>query len=288
MKKQKLIVSCVFGICAVLLYLGTLFTEKTVSVMTINETVPLKIVLKDDHQQLIPLTVYRQCQDVIGCLNESLNVMSHSYGDLHAVLPLYAQVLSLECSDHCVVNFSKEILEFAPPKKMQVEQALSVLLSEYEDVEIRVENEKTDALQLHVDYLNPVHFVQHDYTQGRFYQMYQMKEINDVDLLVPVLIFAKSDDAISVIENYYSMIVSVQFDNVNLRTVQIEEGSPYRLTLSDECIENQGLVMSEVLPILHSIKRHTEAEEVEIVVSGITVDQINLEELILNEIHLSE
>ena len=108
------------------------------------------------------------------------------------------------------------------------------------------------------------------------------------DLLVPVLIFAKSTDAISVIENYYSMNVSVQFDNVNFQSVKIEEGDPYRLILSSECLKNHELIMQDIFPILHSLKRHTDAEKVEIIVSDVIVAEINLNDLVLNEIHLSD
>ena len=288
MKKEKRIVACVLGVIAVLMYVATWGKEDMVPVMSMDETVLLNIVLQDDQHQLIPLSVPVECSSEFACLNHAMQMMSHSYGDLHAVLPQHVQLLSLECTDRCLVNCSKEILEFAPSKRVQIEQALSAVLSKYDAVDLVVENEPTEALKLHDDYLNPVHFVQQDYTKGSFYQMYQTKQINDVELLVPVLIFAKSCDAISVIENYYSMIVSVQFDNVSFQSVQIEEGNPYRLIVSSECIENQGLKMNLILPILHSLKAHTDAQVVDVVVSDVLVEQINLNELILNEIHLCD
>ena len=288
MRKKKLIVACVFGFCSALMYLSIRFKEDTLSVMKTHETVYLNIVLKDDQNRLIPLTVQSDCTDEMGCLNHALDLMSHSYDQLHAVLPLPAQVLSLDCDERCVVNFSKEILEFPPAKRSQVEQVLSLMLKDYDHVELRVENQITDAIQLHDVFLNPVHFVEQDYTKGYFYQMYQMKHLNHVDLLVPVLIFAKCDDPLSVIEEFYSSLVSVQFDNVNFQSVQIIEGNPYRLILSGECMDKDGLVMNEILPILHSLKQHTDAQEIEIVVCDVIVDKINLNELILNEIHLSD
>ena len=46
--------------------------------------------------------------------------------------------------------------------------------------------------------------------------------------------------------------------------------------------------MQDVLPVLHSMKRYTDAKEVEIVVSDIIIEKISLDDLILNEIHLSD
>ena len=192
MKKEKRIVACVLGVIAVLMYVATWGKEDMVPVLSMDETVLLNIVLQDDQHQLIPLSVPVECTSEFACLNQAMQMMSHSYGDLHAVLPQHVQLLSLECTDRCLVNCSKEILEFAPSKRVQIEQALSVVLSKYDAVDLVVENEPTEALKLHDDYLNPVHFVQQDYTKGSFYQMYQTKQINDVELLVPVLIFAKS------------------------------------------------------------------------------------------------
>jgi hypothetical protein len=75
---------------------------------------------------------------------------------------------------------------------------------------------------------------------------------------------------------------------VNFQSVNIEEGNPYQLILSSECLKNHELAMQDVLPVLHSLKRYTDAEEVEIVVSDIIVEKINLDDLILNEIYLSD
>ena len=287
MKNKKMIAACVFGVFAVLMYFNNFSREESVQVVSTDETVPMQIVLKDEQNHLIPLTVQSDCTDEIGCLNSALELMSHSHGQFHSVLPLHVQVLSLECTDHCTVDFSKELLEFAPGKKSQIEQALSVLLQKYENVEIKVENQAIDVFRIQ-NYLNPVRFIEHDYTKGYLYEMYQTKELNDRKLLVPVVIFAKSSDAVSVIENYYSMNVSVQFDNVNFQSVKIEEGNPYQLILSSECLKNHQLVMQDVLPVLHSMKRYTDAKEVEIVVSDIIVEKISLDDLILNEIHLSD
>ncbi len=287
MNRKKLIVAGMFGIFAVMMYFSNSAQNDTVSVFLNQGTVPLQIVLKDDQNHLIPLTVQSECEDEIGCLNRALELMSHSYQQLHAVLPQHVQVLSLECTDSCIVDFSKELLEFAPSKRNQVEQALSVLLQKYENVQILVESQAVNGIQIH-DYLNQVHLIEQDYSKGYLYQMYQTKELNGVELLVPVMIYAKSADVVSVIDNYYSMNVSVQFDNVNFRSVQIEEGNPYRLILSSECIQNHNLLMHDILPILHSLKQYTDASEVEIVVSDVIVEKINLNDLILNEINLSD
>ncbi len=287
MKNMKLIATCVFGVSAVLMYFNNFVQEESVPVVLTHETVPLQIVLKDGQNHLIPLTVQSDCRDEIGCLNSALELMSHSHGEFQSVLPLHVQVLSVDCTDHCIVDFSKELLEFVPGKKVQVEQALSVLLQKYENVEIKVENQEMKDFHIQ-NYLNPIRFIEHDYTKGYLYEMYQTIELNDRNLLVPVMIFAKSADAVSVIENYYSMNVSVQFDNVNFQSVKIEEGNPYQLILSSECLKNHELMIQDVLPILHSLNRYTDAAEVQIVVSDVVVDEINLDELVLNEIHLSD
>jgi hypothetical protein len=269
------------------MYFSDFIQKESVPVVSGFETVPIQIVLKDDQDHLIPLTVQSDCTDEIACLNKALHLMSHSYGQLHAVLPQHVQVHSLVCEPACVVDFSKELLEFVPAEKSQIEQVLSVLLQKYENVEITVENQTIEAIQLH-EYLKPFHLIEKDYTKGYLYQMYQTKELNNTRLLVPVMIFAKSADAVSVIENYYSMNVSVQFDNVNFQTVKIEEGDPYQLILSPECLKNHELLVQDILPVLHSLNQYTDAVEVEIVVSDVVVGKINLNELILNEIYLPD
>ena len=201
MKNRKLVV--LFACCALLMYF--MRTEKTVSVVqTESEHRPLVVVLKDEHDLLIPLTINSSCSDEIGCLNEALSFMSHSLMGLFSVLPQHAQIQSILCEEGCVIDFTKEILEFMPSKKKQVEQALSVVLNEYDNVILTVEG-KPSPLHLESDtILNPVRLVDQDYSKGYLYQMYMMKEVMNEQLLVPVAIYAPTADSISVIEQFYS------------------------------------------------------------------------------------
>ena len=275
-----------FACCALLMYFVR--TEKAVSVVqTESEHRPLVVVLKDEHDFLIPLTISSSCSDEIGCLNEALSFMSQSSMGLFSVLPHHAQIQSILCEEGCVIDFTKEILEFMPSKKDQIEQVLSVVLNQYDNVILTVEG-KPSPLRLKSDtILNPVRLVDQDYSKGYLYQMYMMKEVMNEQLLVPVAIYAPTADSISVIEQFYSMQVSVQFDNIDYATIQLEQADPWRLNLVVKDAENLKDSAS-VMAVLHSIKKHTDAKSVELIINDVVVQQFELDELPFNQIHLSD
>ena len=117
--------------------------------------------------------------------------------------------------------------------------------------------------------------------------MYMIKEVMDKQLLVPVAIYAPSADAISVIEQFYAMQVSVQFDNIDYATIRLEQADPWRLNLVMEDAENLKDSAS-LMAVLHSMKKHTDAKSVELIVNNVIVERFELDELPFNQIHLSD
>ena len=89
------------------------------------------------------------------------------------------------------------------------------------------------------------------------------------------------------IEQFYSMQVSVQFDNIHYSSIQLEQADPWRLFIVMEDAENMKDSAS-VMAILHSIKKHTDAKSVELIINDVVVQQFELDELPFNQIHLSD
>ena len=290
MKKWKQGALVVCSVAAVIVYLSSK-KEPVQSVMieSSEKMVDLEVVLKDSSEHLIPFTIQSACTTELECLNESISFMSNAHDEFEAVLPKSVTVQSISCDAGCVIDFSKELLEFEPSKKNQVEQVLSYVLDEYESVSVSIDGNPSTQLQL-VDEvkLNDVHLLQKDYSRGNLYQMYMSKEVKGNSLIIPVVIHSSNSDALDVIENFYNVSYSVQFDTINFNQVEIIDGDPMQVLLSSECMENHQIVSSSVLPILYSLKNVNESATVQIVVDGVVADEIVLSELRINDFYLFE
>lgn len=287
MKKSQIAAVC-FACIALVLYFTQDKEESSVAVS--NEPASsIEIVLKNEMNQLVPLTIKSSCSTEMECLNASFSMSSKDYQKLYGTLPVHVSILSLECSESCKIDFSQEILEFEPSRQQEVEQVVAYLLKNYPDAEITVEGKAVSLFKTDTDhYLNTAYFLDEDYHRGRLYQMYMTEEIQDQNVAVPVVVYSKEMNPLKAIEAYYGASASVQFDNMHYQHVEIVDENPLIVRLSAECMMNQQLNDALVLPILYSLKKHTDASNVWIEVDGVIVREVALNDVRINDFHLSE
>lgn len=285
MSKSK-VIGLLFGLIALVYYLTE---DKPVVIETmdeVNKMIP--IVMKYD-DVLVPLHIESGCTTNEECLNHSLSVMSDSYGDLNKTMPRHVNVNSIVCHDQCIVDFSDEILEFDPKNEHQIEQVIGYLLNEYNLDAVTVEGKEIENLSFDDRvYLNRTNFLEQDYHRGYLYQMYMLKEISDAMLAIPVVVHMNIDDPIEAIETYYRCNASVQFDNLSFQKVEILEGNPMSLHLSNECMNHAQLQDEMILPILYSLQHIFQDSKVDVYVNDVCVQNVDLNELEINEFTLSQ
>ncbi|MBQ4342321.1 MAG: hypothetical protein IJC38_00355 [Erysipelotrichaceae bacterium] len=286
MKKNQFLVCC-FAMLALVLLVSQ--EEKPEMMVSKEMDSMIEIVLKNNKNQLIPLTVQSGCTNEVDCLNESLFLMSKDYDGLYSTIPVSAAVQLIECENICRIDFTSEILEFEPKHLNQMKQVLHFLLKDYPDVLITVEGKEDPRLQLDSsNYLNATYFLDEDYHRGYLYQMFMIEEIQNQKVAVPVVVYSSVSNPVEVIELYYGTTTSVQFDNLHFRTVELIDGEPLEVRLSQECMINQSLNDELVLPILYSLQYHTNVHVVKIVVDGVLVKEVDLDDLNINEFVLSK
>ncbi len=277
----------VFACMAVIFFL----TDENQSAVTVMSDIErwIPVVMKDDSGLLVPLHVKSACTTDAECLNESLNIMSSSFEDFQKTVPVHISVNSLDCSERCTADLSKEILEYNPAHEETMKQVIHYLFEAYGIDELTVQDEASSLLGQDAKcFLNQTHFLEEDYQRGNLYQMYMLKEASNQILAVPVVVHMEEDDPLSAIERYYSSSASVQFDNVVYQQVEITEGEPLTLNLSGECIVNTEVNDDLILPILYSIQHVFDASTVRVVVDGVYCDEYSLSDLKINEFFLAE
>ncbi len=264
--------------------------QKQPVVQVMNETERwIPVVMKDDSGLLVPLHVKSTCITDAECLNESFDFMSSSFESFYKTVPMHISVNSIECTDICTADVSKQILEYDPVRFEQIQQVVNYLLDAYGIDELKVDGEDSSVFTLESScFLNQIHFLEQDYHQGNLYQMYMLKEVSNQMIAIPVVVHMDEDDPLQAIEQYYSSNASVQFDNVHFQHVQIEQGDVLTLNLSGECIVNTELSEDLILPILYSIQHVSDIQTVRVAVEGVQSAEFQLNELKINEFMLSE
>ena len=286
MKKSQFL-ACCFAMLALVLFVSQ--EEKPEMMVSKEMDSMIEIVLKNNKNQLIPLTVQSGCTNEVDCLNESLFLMSKDYDELYSTIPVSSAVQLIECENICRIDFTSEILEFEPKHQHQIQQVLSYLLKDYPEVVITVDGKEESKLHLDsIGFLNSIYFLEEDYHRGYLYQMFMIEEVQNQKVAVPVVVYSSNSNPVEVIELYYGKNASVQFDNIHFHTVDIIDGEPLEVRLSQECMINQSLNDDLVLPIFYSLQKHTKAHAVEIVVDGVIVKEIVLDDLNINEFVLSK
>lgn len=289
MKKFNQISCILCSVLAVFLYFHQK-DEKSMSVFQLEQnSSKIEVVLKNSKGHLVPFTVESSCSTEAECLNEAVFMMSNSHGIYSATLPKHTQVLSVQCDENCIVDFSKELLEYNPAKQREIQQALSYLMKQMNCKLFTVEGQVSDKLTIDENVLlNQSYFIDSDLHRGYLYQMYMSQITDNGSVLIPVIVHAMSDDFVKVLETYYTSSTSVQWDTLNFREFQLIEGDVLQLHLSDECIINHTFVLDKVLPILFSLKERYPEKSVKILVDDVVVYEIQLSELRINEFLLSE
>lgn len=289
MKKFNQIGCILCSVFAVFLYFQHK-DEKTISVFQLEQNKSkIEIVLLNSTGHLVPFTVNSSCSTEVECLNEAVSLMSESHGIYHAIFPKHTQVLSVQCDKDCVVDFSKELLEYNPAKRIEIQQALSYLMKQVNCKLFTVEGQVSEKLTIDEDVLlNQSYFIDSDLHRGYLYQMYMNQNTDNGSVLIPVIVHAMSDDFVKVLETYYTSSTSVQCDTLNFREFQLIEGDILQLHLSDECIINHTFVLDKVLPVLFSLKERYPEKSVKVLVDDVIVQEIQLSELRINEFLLPE